>query len=183
MPEVIPAEIEIGGAIRRCVAEALCKMIADAGVSLDWANERFRPTSVNDLLAAREELDTVTVLRLCDERASWGEFAELEAFLRKHRIAFRRCRQSKYEYDATVAMYHPKCGFVEWLTNNNFIPFVPASEVSPIADALAKIVAGLKDGTTDTVKLPRILQRLCGKLRKCLPPDVPALENFEILDG
>ena len=126
---------------------------------------------------------TFSTLRLCDDRASWGEFADLETFLRKHRVPFRRYRQGKYEYDPTAAMYHPQCGFVEWLTNNNFIPIVQASELTPVADALDKIVADISNGQVDTAKLQRKLQRLCGKLHKCLLPPVPAIETFEIIEG
>jgi hypothetical protein len=184
MSEQMAAEIQIGGKVRRSIAKKLCAVIARQDVMLDWEQILFRPASADDLLAARGDLDDgVSVLRLYDDRAAWGKFADLEAFLRKHRIPFRRYRESKYEYDATAAMYHPQCGFVEWLTNNNYIPFVQASELTPLADALHKIVAEMKESQVDAAKLQRKLQRLCGKLHKCLPPVVPALETFEIVEG
>lgn len=52
-----------------------------------------------------------------------------------------------------------------------------------LADALDKIVADMGNGKVEPAKLQRKLQRICGKLRKCLPPAVPALGTFEIIDG
>ena len=73
MSEHLPAEIKIGGKVRRSIAEALCEVIAGEGVALDWGEARFRPQTVEELLAARsDDGDDVTLLRLCDDQASLG---------------------------------------------------------------------------------------------------------------
>ena len=79
--------------------------------------------------------------------------------------------------------FHPTCGVVQWLTDHNRNPIVQTAVVRPIVETLAKTVAEIKSGQQDSAKLQRTLQRLCGKLRKCLPPEVPALESFEIIEG
>lgn len=72
---------------------------------------------------------------------------------------------------------------MSWLTNHSHNATVESSTVKPIADSLARILFGLGNGKLETTKLELKLQRLHGKLRKCLPPDVPALETFEIIEG
>jgi hypothetical protein len=54
--------------------------------------------------------------------------------------------------------------------------------LKPIAEKLAEILADTRNGGVDAAKLQRKLQRLHGKLRKCLPAEVPALEPFEIVE-
>ena len=77
--------------------------------------------------------------------------------------------------------FHPACGLVQELTDHNRNPIVPTSALKPIADSLAKTVAEMQSGKADIAKLQRKLQRLHGKLRKCLPADVPTLETFEVI--
>ena len=59
MSERIAAEIEIGGKVRRKIAEELCGVIAAQCVSLDWGEAQFRPATVDELLAARDESEDV----------------------------------------------------------------------------------------------------------------------------
>lgn len=184
MSERLAAEIEIGGKVRRSIAEALCCVIATERVSLEWGERPFEPAKPDDLLAARHDSgDGLLLLSLYDDQASWGEFDNLESFLQKHDIPFCRYTKGKYDYDAEVVSFHPTCGLVQYLTDHNRHAIVHASDLKPIADTLAKTVAEMRSGKLDPAKLQRKLQRLCGKLRKCLPPEVPALESFEIIEG
>ncbi len=183
MSERIAAEIQIGGKIRDRVAEELCGVIATEGVSLEWGESLFQPAKPDDLLAARCDTgDGLLLLRLFDYEASWGEFNDLEEFLREHDIAFCRYTEGKYDFDPEVVAFHPTCGLVQSLTDHSRNATVQASALKPIAATLAKTVTEIKSGKQDPAKLQRKLQRLCGKLRKCLPPEVPALESFEIIE-
>ena len=184
MSERIAAEIQIGGKVRRSVAEELCGVIATERVSLEWGGSPFKPRTVDELLAARHDNgDGLLTLRLYDDEASWGEFDDLEEFLREHKIPFVRYTEGKYDYDPEVVGFHPTCGHVQELTDHNRNPTLQAAALKPIANSLARILAGMRNGKLETAKLQLKLQRLHGKLRKCLPPDVPALETFEIIEG
>lgn len=184
MSERIAAHIQIGGKVSRNVAEELCSVIATERVSLEWGEAQFSPGSIDELLAARsDDADELHTLQLYDDEASWGEFEDLEEFLQEHKVPFVRYTEGKFEFDPEVVAYHPSCGVVSWLTNHSRKATVQASEVKPIAESLAKLTAEVQKGKLDTAKLQVKLQRLHGKLRKCLPPDVPALETFEIIEG
>jgi hypothetical protein len=178
MSERIAAQIEIGGKVLRSVAQELCEAISTQHVSLEWGGEQFQPNSVDDLLAARDDLQ---LLRLYDHEASWGELDDLETFLRERKVPFVRYTEGKYEYDPQAVAYHPECGRVEWLTDHSDNAVVQADAVKPIAAALEKIVAEIEAGKLDPATVRPKLQRLCGKLRKALPPEVPALETFEVI--
>lgn len=184
MCERIAAHIQIGGKVRRSVAEELCSVIATERVSLEWGGAQFSPGSIKELLAARHDNgDGLLTLELYDDEASWGEFDDLEEFLREQKIPFIRYTEGKYEFDPEVVAFHPSCGLVSWLTNHSHNATVETSTVKPIADSLARILAGLGNGKLEAARLQVKLQRLHGKLRKCLPPDVPALETFEVIEG
>ena len=184
MSERLAAEIQIGSKVRRRVAEVLCSVIAAERVSLEWGDVPFEPKTVDDLLAARfDNGDGLLTLRLYDDQASWGEFDGLEHFLHEHKIPFVRHTEGKYDYDPEVVAFHPACGLVQELTDHNRNPIVQASAVKPIADKLTAILADVQSGDVDAARLQRKLQRLHGKLRKCLPADVPALETFEVIKG
>ncbi len=184
MSERLAAEIQIGSKVRRRVAEELCGVIATERVSLEWGDVPFGPTTVDELLAARvDNGDGLLTLRLYDDQASWGEFDGLEHFLHEHKIPFVRYTEGKYDYDPEVVAFHPACGLVQELTDHNRNPIVQTSAIKPIADKLIAILADMQSGDVDAARLQRKLQRLHGKLRKCLPADVPALETFEVIKG
>ncbi len=184
MSEKLAAEINIGGKVRRPVAEVLRDVIAAERVSLEWGDVPFEPKTVDDLLAARVDNGSgLLTLRLYDDQASWGEFDSLERFLQEHKIPFVRHTEGKYDYDPEVVAFHPACGLVQELTDHNRHPTVQIAAVKPIAHKLATILADMRSGDVDTVKLQRKLQRLHGKLCKCLPADVPDLETFAVIEG
>ncbi len=183
MSEQLAADIQIGGKVRRRVAEVLCSVIAAERVSLEWGEVLFEPKTVDDLLAARvDNGDGLLTLRLYDNEASWGEFDSLERFLQEHKIPFCRYTEGKYDYEPEVVAFHPACGLVQELTDHSRNPIVQTAAVKAIADKLAKILAEMQRGEVDAARLQRKLQRLYGKLCKCLPADVPALETFEVIE-
>jgi len=184
MADRMAAEIRIGGKVRRSVAEVLCKVIATSAASLDWGEARFDPRTIDELLASRsDDGNGLRLLTFYDDQARWGEFDSLETFLQEQGIPYCRYSEGKYDYDAETSLFHPDCGLVESLTDHNRHPVVQASELTPIAATLAKVLAEMRSGEVPSVKLQRKLQRIHGKLRKCLPPEVPALESFEIIEG
>ena len=184
MSETLAAEIQIGGKVRRSVAEELCGVITTERVSLEWGDVSFEPKTVEDLLAARfDNGDGLLTLRLYDDHASWGEFDILEGFLRGHRVPFVRYTEGKYDYDPEVVAFHPSCGLVQEPTDHRRNPIVQAATLKPIADTLAIILAEMRSGDVDAARLRRKLQRLYGKLRKCIPSDVPELGSFEVIEG
>jgi hypothetical protein len=183
MSEHLPAEIKIGGKVRRSVAAALCEVIVGEGVALDWGEGRFRPQTVNELLAARnDDSDDVPLLRLCDDQASWGEFDDLERFLRDNDIAYIRHSDGKYDLDSEGAAFHPDTGLVQWLTDHNRNPVVRASELEPIAGTLARLLAAVRRGNAPAAKIERTLQRICDKFREDLLSEIPVLKSFEIIE-
>ena len=136
MSETIAAEIRIGGKVVASLVPPLCQRIAREAVALDWGEGRFSPKTKEDLLEAREDRDGVLFLCLCDDQARLGEFAELEAFLRGHGIAFDRLSDAKYEYIAQVASFRPGMGLVELTTDPQHRPIVLADELRHFAKSL-----------------------------------------------
>jgi hypothetical protein len=177
------AEIQIGGKVRRSVAGELCGVIATEGVSLDWGDAPFRPATPEDLLAARsDDGDGLLLLRLYDHEAAWGELEELEEFLREHEIPFCRYSEGKYEYTPETAGYFPQLGPVAWLTDHERHPIVLASEARPIEAQLHRVVESMERGKATLATLVRQIKASLKSLRATLPPDVPALDAFEIID-
>jgi len=183
MADRMPAEIQIGGKIRRSVAEALCSVVADAGGSLDWGEAQFQPETTDDLLSARSDDEGPHILKLYDDQARWGEFATLETFLREQGIPYRRYTDGKFDYDPEIEAFHPDCGLVEWFTDHNRHPVVQASELATIADRLAAVLAAMEHSKSQDVAARRDLRRIHDAIRQDLLPNLPALESFEIIDA
>ena len=96
MADRMAGEIWIGGTISPALAEELCAVVRDTGASLEWGGGVFAPDSVAELLEANDDGH----LHLYDDDRAWGEFADLEEFLREHKIPYDRQTASRYEYDA-----------------------------------------------------------------------------------
>jgi hypothetical protein len=176
------AEIHIGGKIPGSVAQALCTVITKSGASLEWGGGWCRLNTPDELLLARSaDTGGPLLLKLYDDEARGGQFETLEVFLQKHGIPYCRWSEGKYEYDAEIVTFHPRCGQLSWPTNHDQHPIVLVSQLAPIADALAKLLAEIHGSEVPSAKLRRKLQRIRGKLQKCLPPIVPALESFELI--
>ena len=100
MADHYPAEIHIGGPIKRIVIDELVKQIIATGASLNGYCEN----SVTDE-SAREPLKEGSIIDLFDDRARYGRFDELEKFLVRHRIHFDLHCDAYSEYDGENVYY------------------------------------------------------------------------------
>ena len=178
MSDYMAAEIRIGGKVPARLVPELCEQITGEGVGIEMGSIPFRPESADQLLAACEDHDGVRLLCLYDDQARWGRFERLEAFLRKHRIAYDRFSEGKYEYTPEAARFRPKEGLVLLVTDPSREPIVAASGLAPVEKALARGIGQLDRGKTAAGL--QSLKRALRLLREKLPPAVPPLRAFEI---
>ena len=180
MSEHIAAEIRIGGKMPLSLVPELCQSIAHEAVALAWGDGRFSPTTKEELLEARENHGDTLLLRLYDNEAPWGEFEQLEHFLREHGIAYDRLSDPKYEYMAQVAMFRPGQDLVELPTNPQHRPIVLADELEPVVKSLSRVIQQIEQGNTQ--KALRAVKRAQQCLEKSLPPTLPPVKPFEIAE-
>ena len=179
MSDRMAAEIWIGGRVPMSLVPALCAAISDAGVSLEWGDAPFRPSTADDLRQGlREDDHAVRLLWLCDDQAGGDVFEELEAFLGEHEIAFTRQSTGHYEFDPEMVHCRPGHPLAALATNAVGQPVVPASELTAVPDLLAAALdPSRSDSAADSWSLVRTAQQL---LQEQLPPALPPLESFEI---
>ena len=182
MSDRMAAEIWIGGKIPMSLVPALCAAISDEGVSLEWGDAPFRPSTAEDFRQALKEDDhAVRLLWLCDEEAGGGVFEELEAFLRENEIAYTRQSTGHYEFDPEAVHFRPGHPLASQATNAASQPVVPASELTPVADLLAAALdPSERDSAVDSWSLVRTARQL---LQEQLPSALPPLEALEIEEG
>ena len=177
MSEQMSAEIWIGGKISARLVLKLCETIAQQCVICDWGDGSFHPHTADELLAVcRENAKGVRLLWFCDDQARWGEFEVLEAFLQRHKIAYTRRSDGKWEYEPTLVEYRPPRSLFVFTTNNAGEVVVPASK---LADALSQIPSRISPATS--ASSARAVAAVLRGLHKTLPPQVPPLEPFEIV--
>jgi hypothetical protein len=162
MPERIAASIMIGGRLHQSRLSELLDAITQAGVSLDWGDAVFNPTTADDLLKAVRDGH----LWLCDDHASWGEFPELEETCRTLRLGYTRHSDSGAEYDAELVDWRSGMSepLVRVASNCGKDTYVPHADVN-------KVLRYLELNRVTTAK--KALQRLC--------PHIPALSAFRIV--
>ena len=85
MADRMSAEIWIGGQL----PHSLLKEFPISDLRLDWDATPFDASSEEGILSARDESG---LLHFADCEIAWGEFQELEGWLREHNIPFRRHR-------------------------------------------------------------------------------------------
>jgi hypothetical protein len=173
------AEIQIGGRVAASLVPELCQRIAREALALDWGEGRFSPATTEGLLEAREDHDGVLLLRLYDDQAFFGEFAELERFFREQGVAFDRLSEAKYEYPAQVVRFRPETGLVEWPTDPQHRPIVVAEDLEPLGMALSRLIRQIEQGRIP--KALRAAKRAERLLKRLLPPAVSPLKPFEIV--
>ena len=108
MANRMAAQIWIGGTLSANQVEELCGAITTEGVLLEWGEGPFCPKTPRDLLQASIEHNHGRALRLCDDQASWGEFADLESFLQEHAIPYTRHGESGDGYNGEIVEYRPE---------------------------------------------------------------------------
>ena len=137
MSDRMAAEIWIGGKLPRSLLEQF--PISD--LSLDWDNASVASSAEVDILAARDEDG---LLHFADVEAAWGEFEELEGWLRVHNLPFRRRSEGKYEHAPELVEFRPdlkgkRDRDVHAMTSPEGMPMVFASEVEAITTRMAKL--------------------------------------------
>ena len=173
MADRMAAEIWIGGKLPRGLLDEF--PISD--LRLDWDETPFDATSEEGILSARDESG---LLHFADGEAAWGEFQELEGWLREHDIPFKRRSSGKYEYLPELVEFRPDLGEdVQTNATDSGEPLVCKSELTPILEKMAK----LRQSDRPLSAQVRAWKRLAGKLVALVPPTLPPLPPFEIVDG
>jgi len=178
MSEYMAAEIWIGGPIPQRLVPQLCRAISGQGASLDWGDAHFAPAGAADLLEGCLDGET-PLLHLCEDQARWGEFRELEEFLVRRRICFRRRSEAKAGYDAELVEFRPGIGRVLYPTDSSGRPFVPLADLAGIATALDQAIESA--GSKTAGQLLNRLRSARRLVKKSLPIVVAPLEPFEII--
>jgi hypothetical protein len=178
MADRMAAQLWIGGRLSAKQAEELCGVIADEGASLDWGDSAFRPSTPQDLIQACDENDDSRVLCLCDDQASWGEFADLESFLQQHAIPYTRHGEGGGSYNGEIVEYRPGSDLIRISVDADGSPTVDIDAIRRVAKGLDVALQRLDTGQVRkaTRRLKKARQALC----KQLPPDIRPLPSFEI---
>lgn len=177
MADRMACEIWIGGTISNALAEELCAVIRDTGASLEWGGGVFTPHTVEELLEANDDGH----LHLYDDDRAWGEFEDLEEFLREHKIPYDRQTAGKYEYDAEEAIYRPDIGLEANLTTVVGNPVVEVASLQPVVRSVALLCKHAKNKKATKASVLRRAERLQRLLRSKLPREMPPLEPFRIV--
>ena len=172
------AEIWIGGKLPRSLLEEF--PISD--LCVDWDNTRLVSSAEADILAAR---DSDGLLHFAEVEAAWGEFQDLEEWLREHIIPFRRRSEGKYEYSPCIVEFRPdlkgkRNRDVYAITSPEGAPLVSVSKVEAITTCMAKLAGDRRRSATRRLQA---WEKLLRKLTIILPPKLPPLPPFEITDG
>ena len=120
------------------------------------------------------------MLWLTDDQARWGQFEELDCFLRDNKIPYDRHSTGKYDYDADTASFRPDIGLYTWPTNMEGQPVVAGSTLQKIEKKMAALVKSLQCGRVPPEKIAPRVENLLKRLRKTLPPELPPLPAFEV---
>jgi hypothetical protein len=173
------AEIWIGGKIPRRLAPKLCQAIRDEGVALEWGDSDFLPTTLEELLTARKEIDGVLLLRLCNDEIRGGEFDTLESFCVHHRISFRRQSEGTCQWDPEIVEYRPGIGRLRYPTNHCGKLLVRLEVMANLADRIEiAVIASKRHSAAELRKGLREIQTL---MQRSLPVMPTPLEPFEII--
>ena len=176
MADRMAAEIWIGGKLSRSLLDEF--PISD--LRLDWDETPFDSTSEQGILSARDESG---LLHFADCEAAWGEFEELEGWLREHGIPFQRQTSGKYEYDPYFVEFRPDLAGKPdryALTTQDGAPVVCREEIEKAMRGMAKLVG---DKKRPAEKRLRAWERIYRRLSRSMPPKLPPLPPFEIVDG
>jgi hypothetical protein len=176
MADRMAAEIWIGSKLPRSLLHEL--PISD--LRLDWDENPFDASSEEGILSAR---DKDGLLHFADCEIAWGEFQELESWLRGHNMPFQRQSAGKYECDPCFVEFRPDLpGKPDryTLTNQDGAPVICREKVEKIVRSMARLV---KDRKRPAGNRLRAWERLYNKLLRLCPPKLPPLPTFEVVDG
>ena len=139
-------------------------------------------TSEEGILSARDESG---LLHFADAEVAWGEFQELEGWLREHDIPFQRQSSGKFEYDPCFVEFRPDLPGKHnqdryTLTTQDGTPVVYHSEIEKAVQKMAKLAA---DRKRPAAKRLQAWEKIYRALLRSIPPEPPPLPRFEIVDG
>lgn len=169
----VAAQIWIGGKLPRSFVSEF--PVRD--LQWDWDGARVGVPTEGILL---EYCDPGEPLWLVDGWAHNGAFPELEDWLREHQMPFRRRSEGMYEYLPEWVEFRPDCAVeFEVLTTDGGEPLVLQSELMITINDIKSLQA------SDLPAEARLEQwdRIAKDLRDLLPPEIPPLPAFEIVDG
>ena len=175
MSDRMAAEIWIGGKLPR----SLLNEFPISDLRLDWDESPVDATSEEGILSARDESG---LLHFADCEAAYGEFAELEGWLREHNIPFQRQSSGRYEYDPCFVEFRPDLpGKPDryTLTTQEGAPVICREEIEKALQSMARLV---KDKKRSAEKRLQAWERIYRKLSHSIPPKLPPLPKFEIVD-
>jgi hypothetical protein len=176
MADRMAAEIWIGGKLPRSLLEEF--PISD--LKLDWDETPFDATTEEGILSARDEAG---LLHFADCEIAWGEFQELEGWLREHDIPFQRQSSGKYEYDPCFVEFRPDLPRKpdrDTLTTQEGAPVICHEEIEKAIRQMAKLV---DDKRRSATKRLEAWERIYRRLSHSIPSKLPPLPSFEIVDG
>jgi len=164
MADYFWGEIEIGGPVPPRLVNELLDPIGRLDRD-DPINET--PFYATDEASLLEQLDESThVLHLVDGQARYGQFEELEAFLREHGMAYDRRSAGKYEFSPELVQFRPGMPNPEscLLTNED----VPVVKLDNVREAYELLKCGRSSAAL-------------ANLRQVIGPDVSALAPLTIV--
>jgi hypothetical protein len=177
MADRMAAEIWVGGKLPRRLLDEF--PISD--LRLDWDGTPFDSTSEQGILIARDENG---LLHFADYEIAWGEFQELEGWLREHALPFQRRSSGKYSYDPCFVEFRPDLPGKpdrDTLTTQDGSPVIYRAEIEQIVQDMA----GMLIDTTEQPIQSRLQAwgAIYHRLRVVAPPALPPLPTFEFVDG
>jgi hypothetical protein len=172
------AEIWIGGKLARSLLDEF--PISD--MRLDWDGTPPDTTSEQGILSACDENG---LLHFADCEVAWGEFQELEDWLREHDIPFQRQSFGKFEYDPCFVEFRPDLPGKQnrdryTLTTQEGAPVICHGAIEKALQNMAKLV---KDRNRAATKRLQAWERIYRGLIRSIPPKLPPLPPFEIVNG
>ena len=182
MSEYCDARIQIGGSIKRSIVPQLCERISEEHVGLDYGENSFGPTTEQDLMAAigprsLASMPAGTLMLFADE-AYYGEFTDLEEFLRDNQIPFNRTSGSCNECFPCLRIVRPGAEDIAIDLDASGNRIVKVMDVKNIADAL-KSALERGNGFIDPLELSIYVDKLSdlGSIQDATLPE------FVIVDG
>ena len=173
MADRMAAEIWIGGKLLR----SLLDEFPIAELRLDWDLTPFDSTSGEGIMNAR---DNDGLLHFADPEIAWGEFSQFENWLRQHKMPFRRQSGAKYDFLPELVEYRPDLGEeIQTIATETGEPLIPKSKLAPILEEMEQ----LRRSDRPLSEQVEAWKRLSTELAKRVPPTLPPLPQFEIVDG
>jgi len=169
MADRFTAEIRIGGKVKRARIPALIQAINAEQLQQEWGKALPEITTEDQLLSHRNEKG---VLWFCNEEQAWGQFEDLEEFLRESGIPFNRGHDPRYDSDGELALFRPGMKEPRYcVADASGALMVAVEKIQNIRDLLKRNPA--KTG----------VQRALRKLNAlCEDADIEPLPEFEIVE-